>query len=102
MIMKQVIRITVRIMKRHRFRFIENLDEVDLLFDKVPTREQLVEATRHYITDQGILSPIGLKFMEIVKDGDTDLKVGRIIHCRDGLIYVDSTLMFDETKEEPL
>jgi len=46
--------------------------EVRLQFDKQPTKEQLVEATRHYLTDQHkyYTNRSALLFMEAVKTID--------------------------------
>jgi len=62
MTMHGMILITITLGPEHR------PNSIGLMFDNPPSREQLIEATRHYLTDQDYPNSVALAMMKAVKE----------------------------------
>ncbi len=88
MLMKPIIEITLRLDTVVKFGVIT------LLFNRQPTKEQIVEATRHYLSDQGYAIKIGIEFMNMVKNSSAP-KENDVEENDYGVIFNNTTLFFE-------
>lgn len=91
MLMKSIVQITLRLDTIMGF---NKPVTIDLFFTETPTKEQLVEATRHFLTDQEYTSVIALNFMKMVKEGKVPLR-NDYTENNLGIIFNTPTLMFE-------
>ena len=72
---------------------------INLFFTKQPTKNQVIEATRFFLTDQEFLNDVALSFMHLVKNTElpTENDVSICTNRVDGKIYncTHTTILFD-------
>jgi len=67
---------------------------ITLPFNKRPTKEQMIEAVRHYLTDEDFITDIAIRLMNVVKELDVP-EVDDSLHGKEGSIFCDKILFFE-------
>lgn len=91
MIMKELIQITLRLDVLVQF---SSPFVIDLYFTKQPTKEELIEATRHFLTDQNYSKGVGIPYMEMVQNCEVPNK-DDMTENDHGVIFNSTTLIFE-------
>jgi len=71
--------------------------QIDLVFDKQPTHEQLIEATQFYLTDQEYPQDGALKLLEIVKQAEVP-EINNMVSVGNARLYSSTDIIFKITE----